>query len=51
MVSAKVARHTRLKNADVAECGRFDVTRWGLTRNNLRTNATNERPPHFRLTQ
>ena len=41
MVSAEVARHTRMKNANVAGCGRFDVTGWDLTRSDLRIKATN----------
>ena len=28
MVSAEDARHTRMKNANVAGCGRFDVNNW-----------------------
>ena len=28
MVSVEVARHTRMKNANVARCGLFDVTIW-----------------------
>ena len=36
MVSAKVARHTRMKNANVAGCSRFDVTDCDLIRSGLR---------------
>ena len=38
-MSAEVARHTRMKNANVAGCGRFDVTGWDLTRSDLRIKA------------
>ena len=41
MVSVEVARHTRMKNANVARCGLFDVTDWDLTRSDLRIKATN----------
>jgi hypothetical protein len=41
MVSAEVARHTRMKNANVAGYGHFDVAGWDLTRSDLRMKATN----------
>ncbi len=50
MVSAELAQHTRMKNANVTGCGRFDVTGWDLTRSDLRMSAT-KWSSHFRLTQ
>jgi hypothetical protein len=51
MVSAEVARHARMKNANVAGYGRFDVAGWDLTPSDLRMKTENRRSSHARHTQ
>ena len=50
MVAAEVARHTRMKNANVSGDGRFDVAGWALTRSDLKMKATNRWSSHARHT-